>query len=101
MSTISARANPFFTPSTLPFQAPRFDEIQETDYQPAIEEGMRQQTAEIARIIDNPAPPTFENTLVELEKSGELLSRVMHVFSAITGANTSDFLQQVQEEVAR
>src|SRR6185437_6106117 len=100
MSTISARANPFFTPSTLPFQAPRFDEIQETDYQPAIEEGMRQQTAEIARIIDNPAAPTFENTLVELEKSGELLSRVMHVFSAITGANTSDFLQQVQEEVA-
>ncbi|HWG35092.1 MAG TPA: M3 family metallopeptidase, partial [Gemmatimonadaceae bacterium] len=100
MSMTSARVNPFFTPSTLPFQAPRFDEIQEADYQPAIEEGMRQQMAEIARIIDNPAPPTFENTLVELEKSGELLHRVMPVFSAITGANTSDFLQQVQEDVA-
>ena len=100
MNTTSARVNPFFTVSTLPFQAPRFDEIQETDFQPAIEEGMRQQMAEIARIIDNPAPPTFENTLVELEKSGELLSRVMHAFSAITGANTSDFLQQIQEGVA-
>jgi peptidyl-dipeptidase Dcp len=100
MSTTSARMNPFFTASTLPFKAPRFDEIQETDYQPAIEEGMRQQMLEIARIIDNPAPPTFENTLVELEKSGELLSRVMHVFSAITGADTSEFLQQVQEDVA-
>ena len=61
---------------------------------------MRQQMAEISRIVDNPAPATFENTLVELEKSGELLSRVLHVFSAITGANTSDFLQQVQEDVA-
>lgn len=100
MTATSARANPFFLPSSLPFQAPRFDEIQESDFLPAIEEGMRQQIAEISRIVDNPAPPTFENTLVELERSGELLSRVMHVFSALTGANTSDTLQRIQEEIA-
>ncbi|HEY5086596.1 MAG TPA: peptidyl-dipeptidase Dcp [Gemmatimonadaceae bacterium] len=100
MTALPARPNPFFSASTLPFQAPRFDKIQDADYQPAIEEGMKQQLAEVARIIDNPAPPTFENTLVALEQSGELLSRVMQTFNAITGANTSDALQQVQEEEA-
>ena len=100
MSTAMDRVNPFFAASTLPFQAPPFDRIQESDFLPAIEEGMRQQMIEIAQIIDNPASPTFRNTLVELEKSGALLSRVMHAFSAITGANTSDALQKVQEDLA-
>ena len=81
--TVSAiRVNPFFAASTLPFQAPPFDEIEEGDYQPAIEEGMRQQIAEVAAIIDNPAAATFDNTIVALERSGELLNRVLHVFSA-------------------
>ena len=99
--TVSAiRVNPFFAASTLPFQAPPFDEIEEGDYQPAIEEGMRQQIAEVAAIIDNPAAATFDNTIVALERSGELLNRVLHVFSAITGANTSDALQKLQEDEA-
>ncbi|HEX7799038.1 MAG TPA: M3 family peptidase, partial [Asticcacaulis sp.] len=55
--------NPFAQPSALPLQAPPFDRIKDTDYQPAIEEGMRQQLAEIDAIANDPAPPTFENTL--------------------------------------
>ena len=100
MTASSARTNPFLTASSLPFQAPPFDLIREEDFQPAIEEGMRQQLAEVASIVDNPAAPTFDNTLVALEKSGTLLSRVLHVFSALTGANTSEALQQLQEHEA-
>jgi peptidyl-dipeptidase Dcp len=100
MTASTVRVNPLFTASTLPFQAPPFDRIEEGDYQPAIEEGMRQQLAEVAAIIDNSEPPTFENTIVALEWSGELLSRAMHAFGAITGANTSDALQKVQEDEA-
>jgi peptidyl-dipeptidase Dcp len=100
MTATSDRSNPFYAPSDLPFHAPRFDLILEGDYLPAIQEGMRQQLAEVAKISANPEPPTFVNTLVALEQSGELLNRVMPVFNAITGANTSDALQKVQEEVA-
>src|ERR1035438_1511714 len=64
--------NPFYAPSTLPFQAPPFDKIQDGDYQPAIEAGMAQQLAEIHAIANSPDLPGFENTLVALEKSGRL-----------------------------
>lgn len=67
---------------------------------PAIEEGMKQQLAEVARIIANLESPTLQNTLVALEQSGQLLSRVLPTFNAITGANTSEALQKVQDEVA-
>ncbi|WP_449426746.1 peptidyl-dipeptidase Dcp [Rhodanobacter umsongensis] len=93
-------SNPFFSASTLPFQAPPFDKIKDADYQPAIEEGMKQQLAEIQKIADNPEAPTFENTYVAMEKSGVMLNRVMAVFGAVTGANTDDALQKVQENVA-
>jgi peptidyl-dipeptidase Dcp len=96
----AASANPFFAASTLPFEAPPFDKIKEGDYQPAIEEGMKQQLAEVEKIANNPEPPSFENTYVALEKSGALLHRVNHAFDAVTGANTSDALQKVQEAVA-
>ena len=92
--------NPFATASTLPFLAPPFDKIKEGDYQPAIEEGMKQHLAEIQKIADNPEPPTFDNTYVAMEKSGALLKRVMMAFEGVTGANTSDLLQKVQEEEA-
>ena len=62
--------NPFAQPSTLPFEAPPFDRIKDSDYQPALLAGMAQQRAEIARIANNPAAPTFDNTIVALEKSG-------------------------------
>ena len=89
--------NPFYAPSTLPFHAPAFDKIKDSDYQPAIEAGMTQQRAEVRAIADNPAPPTFENTIVAMEKSGRLFNRVMQVFGGVTGANLSPELQKVQE----
>ena len=92
--------NPLLTPSALPFQAPPFDKIKDAHYGPALEEGMKQQIAEIAAIANNPAAPTFENTLVAIEKSGQTLARAEQAFDAVTGANTNDALQKLQEEVA-
>lgn len=92
--------NPFYKPSTLPFQAPDFSKIKDSDYQPAMEAGMRQQRAEIEKIANNPAAPTFDNTLVAMEKSGQMLTRVMLAFSTVAGANTDDTLQKVQETEA-
>src|SRR5580704_5752862 len=70
-------SNPFFSPSTLPFHAPPFDKIKDEDFQPAIEAGMAVQQAEVQAIADNSAPPTFDNTIVAMEKTGQLLDRVM------------------------
>lgn len=89
--------NPFYAPSSLPFQAPPFDRIQDSDYQPAIEAGMAQQLAEIRAIADSPDLPSFENTLAALEKSGRLLDRVMPVFDAVSSAHTNPDLQSVQQ----
>jgi peptidyl-dipeptidase Dcp len=89
--------NPFYEPSALPFQAPPFDRIHDSDYQPAIEAGMAQQLAEIRAVADSPDLPTLPNTLVALEKSGRLLDRVMSVFDAVTSANTNPDLQRVQQ----
>ena len=89
--------NPFYAPSTLPFQAPPFDKIKDADYQPAIDAGMAQQLKEIQAIADNPAAPTFENTIVAMEKTGGLFHRVMLVFNGVTGANLSPELQKVQD----
>jgi peptidyl-dipeptidase Dcp len=93
-------SNPFSSASTLPFQAPPFDKIKDGDYQPAIEEGMKQDLAEIEKIANNPDAPTFENTYVAMEKSGAMLTRVLQTFGAVAGANTDDTLQKVQEEEA-
>jgi len=89
-------SNPFYAPSTLPFQAPPFDKIKDEDYQPAIDAGMAQQHEEIQAIADNPAAPTFDNTIVAMEKSGRLLERSMAAFDGITGANTNPTLQNVE-----
>ncbi|MDE3155695.1 MAG: dipeptidyl carboxypeptidase II, partial [Acidobacteriota bacterium] len=91
------RANPLMKPSTLPFQAPEFDKIKDSDFQPAFEAGIREQRAEILKIADNPAPPTFENTIVALERSGQLLSRVSMIFNGLVGANADAVLEKVQE----
>jgi peptidyl-dipeptidase Dcp len=91
-------SNPFYAPSSLPFHAPPFDKIKDQDYQPAIEAGMAQELSEMQTIADNPAPPTFENTLVAMEKAGRLLRRAMAAFRGVTGANTNPFLQKVRTE---
>lgn len=91
---------PFANPSPLPFQAPQFDRIRDGDFGPALAEGMRRQRAEIAAIANNPAPPTFENTLVAMERSGRMLDRASRVFFHLAGANTNDTLQQVEADIA-
>jgi peptidyl-dipeptidase Dcp len=93
-------ANPFYAASTLPFHAPPFDKIKDDDYQPAIEAGMDAELAEVQAIADNPAPPTFENTLVAMEKTGRLLQRALLTFNAVAGANTNDVLIKVQADEA-
>ena len=92
--------NPFYGPSTLPFQAPPFDKIKDSDYQPAIEAGMAEQLKEMRAIADNPAAPTFENTVVAMEKTGALFQRANAAFSGVTGANTNPVLEKVQREEA-
>ncbi len=93
--------NPLFSASTLPFQAPPFDRIHDADFQPAIEAGMELRLKEILAIAENPAPPTFENTIVAMEKSGQLYRRVMAAFGGVTQANNNPILQKVQAEEAR
>jgi peptidyl-dipeptidase Dcp len=89
--------NPFYAPSPLPLHAPEFNRIQDGDYQPAIDAGIAQKLRETEAIANAPAPPTFENTLVAMERSGQLLDRVMSVFNAVTGANTNPGLQKIQD----
>jgi len=96
----AGRTNPLLAPSALPFQAPPFDKITEADFQPALEQGMKEQRAEVEKIADNSEPPTLENTLVALEKSGQLLTRVYLVFNALSSANTTPGLQKLREEEA-
>jgi len=90
-------SNPFYAESKLPFQAPPFNKIKDSDYQPAIEAGIAQALKENEAIADNPAAPTFDNTIVAMEKAGQLLNRVTLVFFGVTQANTNDTLQKVQD----
>ena len=93
-------ANPFFAESTLPFHAPPFDKIKDSDYTPAIEEGMKGQLSEIEAIANNSAPPTFANTLGAMERSGQLLTRVTKVFFNLSQSNTNDTIQKIKAEEA-
>ena len=90
-------SSPFAKPSSLPFQAPRFDLIKDGDYQPAIEAGIAEQSAEISRIANNRAAPTFENTIGAMERSGRLLDRATSAFFGVVQANTNPALDKVQE----
>ena len=99
MSNFDA-TNPFFAASSLPYQAPHFDQIRDDHYMPAFEAGMAAARAEVDSIIANSEAPTFENTLIELEQSGELLSRTATAFYAIAGAHTNATIQQLQQDIA-
>ena len=92
----AAAPNPFAVPSNLPYQAPRFDQIKDGDYQPAFDTGMKQQMAEIDAIAANPTAPNFENTIVALERSGRMLERVNNTFFGVVQANTNPALDKVQ-----
>ncbi|MCA1801007.1 MAG: M3 family metallopeptidase [Rhodothermaceae bacterium] len=92
--------NPFSEPSTLPFEAPDFNRINDDHFLPAYREGMRIEMEEIEMIATNPGPPTFGNTIVAMEQTGELLTRVRRVFSNLTSAHTNEKLQKIQSELA-
>ena len=93
-------SNPLFVESKLPYHAPPFDLIRNEHYQPALEEGMRQQLAEIDVIAKLMQPPAFDNTIVAMERSGALLDRSAKAFFAVVGANTNDTLQKIQDVIA-
>lgn len=90
--------NPFMSPSTLPLMAPDFTKIRDEHYLPALLEGMKQHAAEVEAIANNPEPPTVENTLVALERSGALLMRTARVFGNLAGTDTNPTIQKVQAE---
>ncbi|SFM76421.1 peptidyl-dipeptidase Dcp [Rugamonas rubra] len=93
-------ANPFFKASTLPFQYPAFDKIKDEHFAPAFAEGMRQHLKEIDTIANNAKPATFENTVVAMERSGQLLTRVQATFANLQGANTNDTLDAVDRDMS-
>lgn len=93
-------SNPFYSESKLPFQAPDFNKIKNSDFEPAIAEGMRVQLDEMQMIADNPQQPTFINTLEAMEKSGHLLERARNVFTLLSEANTNPELQKIAQEIA-
>ena len=99
-TTMTETDNPFFEASPLPFEAPDFTVIEEKHYLPAFERGMEVQLREIEQIASNPDEPTFENTIVAIEKSGEILSRVQSVFFNMTSSTTNDKIQEIQSEVS-
>ena len=92
--------NPFFAESPLPHQLPPFDRIDDAHYAPAFERGMADQIAEIEAIAGTSEPPTFENTIVALERSGQLLNRVAATFFALSSADTNDAINAIRNEMA-
>jgi peptidyl-dipeptidase Dcp len=99
-SAVLAASNPFAQPSTLPLQTPDFSRIKDSDYLPALLAGMAQQKREVLAIANNPAAPTFGNTVVAMERSGALLERSGLAFNAVNGANTNDALQATDTKTA-
>jgi len=94
------RENPFYGPSTLPFDAPPFDRIADEDYEPALLAGMEEHAREIRGIADSAAEPSFENTIVAMERAGRLLSRVSAALGGVAGAYTNPIIEQLQAEMA-
>ncbi len=93
-------ANPFFSPSTLPYQLPPFAEIRDEHYRPAFDHGFAEQLAEIEAITASTEPPTFENTMIPLERSGQTLQRVAEVFFNKSSSDSTDFTNALEEEIA-
>jgi peptidyl-dipeptidase Dcp len=92
--------NPLLEPSALPYQMPPFDRIRTSDYVPAFEEAMREQLREVTAIARDPKPPTFENTIVALDRSGQTLQRVGFIFDELNSNNTSPEMQKIDTEMA-
>ena len=99
MTTEDSTGNPFFQPSTLPYELPPFAAIAEEHYLPAFDAGFAEHLAEIKAIAGNPEPATFENTIVAMERAGTLLNRVALVFFAQTSTDTTDGLQDLERQI--
>ncbi|WNO59919.1 M3 family metallopeptidase [Rheinheimera sp. MMS21-TC3] len=93
-------SNPLMEKSTLQYEAPNFSDIKDEHFLPAFTEGMKQQMTEVLAIANNPAPATFENTLVALEKSGELLTRTSRIFYNLAGSSSNPARREIQSEMA-
>jgi peptidyl-dipeptidase Dcp len=100
MSHVMTPDNPFALASTLPYQLPPFDRIQQTDYAPAYVAGIEQHRREIEAIANEPQPPTFENTIVALERSGRLLERVDSAFSNLSSSDGDETMLRIESEFA-
>jgi peptidyl-dipeptidase Dcp len=100
LSAHSMNDNPLLSESTLPFNYPHFDRIKVEHYAPAFEAGMAQQKQEIDAIASNPAAPTFDNTIVALERSGRTLGRASRVFFNLSGTVTNPEMQQIEKLMA-
>ena len=92
--------NPFFTKWKTPFATPPYEQIKTEHFLPAFQEGLKQDSLEVAAIINNSAPPTFENSVVALTETGEMLSRVSAVFYNLLSARTSDTLEALAQQIA-
>ncbi|WP_052910847.1 M3 family metallopeptidase [Riemerella anatipestifer] len=92
--------NPFLEKSKLQYQAPEFDKIKDEHFKPAFDYGLKVQELEVQKISENTEAPTFENTVLALENSGEVLKRAQSLFYNLTGSNTNDKLQALQQEYA-
>ena len=92
--------NPFFAESTLPYGLPPYDRVENAHFRPAFDRGMADNLVEIDAIANNPDAPTFENTIIEMERSGRLLTRVANVFYPLTSAHTNDEIDRIDAEVA-
>lgn len=97
---MSTKDNPLLVESKLPYGAPDFTLIKNEHFKPALQQGIAAQNEAVAKIANNTEPATFDNTILELEKSGTQLQNVQNIFSGLTGAHTNDELQAVQEEMA-
>lgn len=96
----TASENPFFEESTLPYYAPDFSKIKNEHYKPALLKGIEEKRTEIEAIANSDEAPTFENTIVAMEKSGALLTRTQRVFYALSSADTNETIQKISEELA-
>jgi len=94
----SQTMNPFFQQSPLPYQYPQFDKVKDTDFAPAFDRGMAEQAREIQAIADSRKAPTFDNTILAMERSGQLLTRAAIAFGNLTSTNTNDALDKLDAE---
>ncbi|MDH6534523.1 peptidyl-dipeptidase Dcp [Parabacteroides sp. PM5-20] len=95
-----ASSNPFFGKYKTPFETPPFDKIKTAHYEPAFDEGIRLLNKEIEQIANNPQPATFENTIVALERSGELLDKVSYAFFNVLNAESNDEMMEISQRVS-